>query len=54
MGLDNLRKQTVEDKLFDIRMKERKSQTDMAMLQRYEEQLADVNSRIAIHENKLK
>lgn len=53
IGLDNLRKQTVEDKLFDIRMKEKKSQTDLAMLQRYEEQLADVNSRIAIHEQKL-
>lgn len=54
IGLDNLRKQTVEDKLFDIRMKEKKSQTDLAMLQRYEEQLADVNSRIAIHEQKPK
>ena len=54
IGLDNLRKQTVEDKLFDIRMKEKKSQADMAMLQRYEEQLNDVNSRISMNEGKLK
>ena len=54
IGLDNLRKQTVEDKLFDIRMKEKKSQADMAMLQRYEEQLNDVNSRSSINEGKLK
>ena len=54
IGLDTLRKQSVEDKIFDLRLKEKPTQVERAMLDRYKEQLEEVNRRIAAQEQLLR
>lgn len=54
IGLDTLRKQSVEDKLFDLRLKEKPTQVERAMIDRYKEQLIEVNRRISTQEQLIK
>ena len=54
IGLDTLRKQSVEDKLFDLRLKEKPTQVERAMIDRYKEQLDEVNRRISAQEQMIK
>jgi len=44
--IDELRKQTIEDKLFELRLKQTKTSIDWALIKRYEDQLAEVIARI--------
>lgn len=50
IGLETLRKQSVEDKLFDLRLKPSPTQVERAMIERYKDQLNEVNRRIAAQE----
>lgn len=43
---DVLRKQSIEDKLFELRLRPNPTQVDRAMIQRYEDQLKEVTSRL--------
>jgi len=45
-GLDTLRKQQLEDKLFELRLKKNPTPLERALIQRYEDQLNETNSRL--------
>lgn len=45
-SVDILRKQNIEDKLFELRLKPNPTQVDRAMIQRYEDQLKEVTGRL--------
>lgn len=45
-NVDLLRKQSIEDRLFELRLKDRPIQAEKAMLERYKDQLNEVNRRI--------
>lgn len=45
-SVDVLRKQSIEDKLFELRLKQNPTQVDRALIQRYEDQLKEVTSRL--------
>lgn len=46
VNIDQLRKQGIEDRLFELRLKSKKTSTDWALIRRYEDQLAEVIARI--------
>lgn len=45
-AIDKLRKQQIEDKLFELRLNPRPTQADKALIRRYEDQLHEVTQRL--------
>lgn len=54
IAVDTLRRQSLDDKLFELRLKEHPSQVDKALIERYKEQLEELNSRATLYKRKLK
>ena len=46
-AIDNLRKQNIEDKLFELEQKSKPSNVDKALIQRYERELDEINTRLS-------
>ncbi len=46
INTDTLRKQNLEDRLFELRLRSKPTQLDKAMIERYEDQLRETNERI--------
>lgn len=46
VAVDSLRKQQLEDKVFELNLKPARSQTEEALLRRYNQQLKEVTDRI--------
>lgn len=45
LAVDNLRRQNIEDKLFELRLKDNPTRADQALIERYREQLQELNIR---------
>jgi hypothetical protein len=45
LAVDSLRRQTLEDRLFELRLKERPSQPERALIERYQDQLRELDTR---------
>lgn len=46
LAMSSLRRQTLEDRLFELRLKERPTQPERALIERYQDQLRELNTRV--------
>lgn len=53
LAVDTLRRQNLEDRLFELRLKERPTQVDKALIQRYEDQLREIGVRADINKQRI-
>jgi hypothetical protein len=53
IAVDTLRRQNIEDKLFELRLKDNPSRADQALIERYREQLQELNVRFDANKRSL-
>ena len=54
LAVDSLRRQTLEDRLFELRLKERPTQVERALMERYQDQLRELDTRANTNKRNLR